>query len=63
MYLAYDLKNKRNEVAVKTESLKMPYSHLLKEIQIAKVLEGVVGFPRLLNQGIALENQFVYMVS
>ena len=47
---------------MKTETLKRPYSHLLKEIQYFKLFESF-GFPRLHKQGISLENEFVYMVT
>ena len=49
-------------VAVKTESLSQTFSQLLKEVQNFKALEGL-GFPPLINQGISVENQFIYMVT
>jgi len=49
-------------VAVKTESFQIVFSHLLKEIQSFKALEGV-GFPPLINQGISVEHEFIFMVT
>lgn len=62
MYLAYDIENNNEPVAIKTEALNQTFSQLLKEIQNFKALEGM-GFAPLLKQGISTENEFIYMVT
>lgn len=42
-----DLLNDDKLVAIKTEQLNQPYSHLLREIQSLKAFEGSTGFPAL----------------
>ena len=46
---------------MKTESLTQPFSLLLKEIQSYKALTAN-GFPRLIKQGISVENEIIYIV-
>ena len=64
VYSAYDMSDetKNLSIAVKTEPLQQAFSHLLKEIQSVKALEGPA-FGNLLSQGISVENNIIYMVT
>lgn len=64
VYRAFDHK-KGIYVAMKTENLNKPNSHLLKEIQHCKLFEDGPGFPKLVQQGISLvePNKFLYMAT
>ena len=44
------------------ESLDLSVSHMLKEIQAIKNLEGGTGFPRLITQGISVDSRCIYIV-
>ena len=63
VYFAYDLQDPNQKpVAIKTESLNQTFSQLIKEIQNYKILAGH-GFPRLLKQGISVENELIYLAT
>lgn len=62
VYLALDTLNNSRPVAIKTESLHQSFSQLLIEIQNYRALEGR-GFPKLIKQGISVENEFIYMAT
>lgn len=62
VYLAHDLSKNSNPVAIKTESLNQSFSQLLREIQNFRVLESH-GFPKLIKQGISVENGIIFMVT
>ena len=49
VYTAHDFENNNRLVAVKMESFDINVSHMLKEIQAIKQLEGGLGFPRLIS--------------
>lgn len=62
VYLAHDLSNNNKPVAIKTETLAQTFSQLLREIQNFNAFDAV-GFPKLLKQGISVENEFIFMVT
>ena len=62
VFAAHDIENGNHLYAVKMESLDISVSHMLKEIQAIKYLEGGIGFPRLITQGISVENKCIYIV-
>ena len=62
VYLARDVNNYNKPVAIKTEPLNQQFSQLLREIQSYRALQGI-GFPRLIKQGISVENEFCYLAT
>jgi len=62
VYYALDLFDNNKPVAIKTESINETFSQLLKEIQSYHLLT-TVGFPRLIKQGISVENGFIYIAT
>lgn len=60
--MAHDQQDNHNPVSIKTESLHQTFSQLLREIQNFKALESL-GFPRLIKQGISVDNEVIYMVT
>ena len=63
MYLARDLwnDNEKKWVAIKTESIKQQTPQLLKEIQSFKAIQGGLGIPKYIKEGISAENNVLYM--
>lgn len=62
VYLAKDILNQNQLVAIKTESINQPSPQLLKEVQSFKALQGGPGIPKLLAEGISVDNNVIYMV-
>ena len=62
MYLAQDGNQNGKPIAIKTETLHQSFSQLLKEIQNYRALQSL-GFPKLIKQGISVDNEFIYLAT
>ena len=62
VYLAHDLNNNGEPVAIKTESMNAAFSQLVKEIQIYSLLDGE-GFPTMIKKGVSADQGFIYIAT